>query len=58
MPCPRCRSLDTKLVTRRGRPVRTDDGGVLRGHHCHGCDYLFVSIQRVATSDDLGAVSA
>ena len=55
MPCPRCKSTDTELATRRGRPVRTDDGGVLRGHKCHGCDNLFVSIQRIATGDDLRA---
>ena len=57
MPCPRCDSHDTELATRRGRPVYTEDGGVLRGHRCHACGHLFVSIQRIVTDADIEAVA-
>ena len=55
MPCPRCESADTKIVTSRGRPLREPSGNVLRGHKCRACGNLFVSIQRIATDDDLAA---
>ncbi len=55
LPCPRCKG-DTTLITRRGRPVRSEHG-VLRGHKCFGCGHLFVSIQRIATDKDIEAIA-
>lgn len=46
LPCPFCKSTDTRLSKRNRAPVKTPGGAVLRGHHCDGCGEKFVTIQR------------
>jgi transcriptional regulator NrdR family protein len=45
LPCPRCKSDDTRLVRRNRAPVRTPAGAILRGHVCQVCELRFVSAQ-------------
>ena len=52
LPCPLCGSEETALVTLRGRPVRAG-GAVIRGHRCATCQHEYVSVQRVASPDDM-----
>ena len=55
LPCPQCGHEWTTLAKIRGRnvnPARVG-GAVLRGHHCPECQHSFVSVQRVASVDDL-----
>lgn len=57
LPCPKCASENTTLVTLRGRPRRLS-GAVLRGHFCNACRHRFVSIQRSVDDDELRVFAA
>jgi hypothetical protein len=41
------------MATRRKQGPRIVEGSALRGHECRECGRLFISIQRVATSEEL-----
>jgi transcriptional regulator NrdR family protein len=60
MPCPKCGSRRTTIVTPRqptGSRARIVEIGraVWRGHECRECGHLFPSIQRIASQEEIEA---
>lgn len=56
MDCPKCGGANCVSITYRARPKRIN-GGLWRGHECRDCGHRFVSIQRIASIDEIEAAS-
>lgn len=58
LPCPNCGASNARTVTAHKRGPRIINDKAVRGHECRACGHLFITVQRIATADELLEVVA